>query len=73
MGNVDVGVSVLFGFYCLLLLWFSFNCFVVLAPISRGVKCKICKLTVHIKCQSYIAYCAGVSLCVHVSSHNTLM
>ena len=38
----------------------------VSAPIARGVKCKICKFTVHVKCQSYIAYCSGVSLCVHM-------
>lgn len=28
-------------------------------PISRGVKCKICKVTVHTKCQHLIPYCSG--------------
>ena len=31
------------------------------APISRGVKCKVCKVTVHTKCQNNIPYCSGVS------------
>ena len=36
-------------------------------PISRGFKCKVCKTSVHVKCQNYIPYCSGVSqlaLCV---------
>jgi hypothetical protein len=31
------------------------------APISRGMKCKVCKTSVHTKCQQYIPYCCGVS------------
>jgi len=30
------------------------------APISRGMKCKVCKTQVHHKCVNYITYCSGV-------------
>ncbi|XP_064384983.1 uncharacterized protein LOC135333889 isoform X2 [Halichondria panicea] len=33
---------------------------VIQPPISRGFKCKVCKTTVHIKCQNYIPYCEGL-------------
>ena len=74
VSNFESDVALLsiqvYSFCCLLLYevcLFDQQCSVVLLadPIRPGVECKVCRMTVHTKCQMYVPFCSGVSMNTH--------